>query len=478
MRKLTGLTIGLLIVLSSVAQATVWNVDVSNFVFTPATLTIVHGDTVHWHCSSGFHSVHHNATPALFGNTAATAPWDYSFVFSSIGDSTFHYLCQVHPTVMQGTITVTALPTITIASPNGNEHWDVGSSNDIIWNSTNLASTVTIALNRDYPSGTWDTLFTHLPNPPYYGWTVTGPGGNHCRMRVSSDSPPFVSDISDADFRIVLGTITITAPVGGEDWPIGGQQYITWQSANIQHELNLDINRDYPNGPWERIYTFFPNLEQIGWVATGPASTHCRFRVSSWFVPEVNGISPADFTVSTPTITVTTPNGGENWLLGSPQTITWTSEHLAGTQVVIELNNNYPAGPWVQISGLVPDTGSFAWTAAGTASTHCRVGIWSYQTSVRDESDADFTMRDLDSPQGLTVISQGDDLLLAWQPVAGADSYEVFRSANPSQTVFTDLAGTTAATTFTDPGYAAAHPKTFYQVRAVHAASPPLSPAR
>jgi hypothetical protein len=442
-------------------------VDVHNFEFVPANLTIAHGDTVHWHCSAGFHSVHHAATPSLFGRPAAAAPWDYSFTFNSIGDSTFHYICEVHPAAMQGTVTVLPLPTITITSPNGNEHWDVGSSNDIIWNSTNLNSTVTIALNRDYPSGAWDTLFTNLPNPPYYGWTVTGPGSNNCRMRVSSDSPPFVSDISDADFRIIMGTITITAPIGGEDWAIGGQQYITWQSANIQHELNLDLNRDYPNGPWERIYTFFPNLEQIGWIVTGPASTHCRFRVSSWFVPEVNGISPGDFTISQPSITVTQPNGGETWILGTAQSVNWTSEHLTGTNVVIEVNYDFPAGGWTQISGLVPNTGSFPWTVAGTASTNCRVGIWSYETNVRDESDANFSIQPLAAPQALTIFPQGSDAVLKWEAVPGSTGYNVYRSVDPTASPFPEFVGTTAATTLTDVGVIGVNAKYFYEVRAV-----------
>jgi plastocyanin len=88
------------------AWATMDTVVVSSFQFTPAHITISHGDTIVWHCTSGFHNVHHLGTPSLFGNSAASAPWYYQFVFSSVGDSTFHYECQVHPTQMQGTVTV------------------------------------------------------------------------------------------------------------------------------------------------------------------------------------------------------------------------------------------------------------------------------------------------------------------------------------------------------------------------------------
>ena len=84
---------------------------------------------------SGFHSVHHNRTPALFGNSAGSAPWDYSFVFNSIGDSTFHYICEVHPSTMQGTVTVQPAASIEVTAPNGGESWYAGSLQTITWNS-------------------------------------------------------------------------------------------------------------------------------------------------------------------------------------------------------------------------------------------------------------------------------------------------------------------------------------------------------
>lgn len=98
----------------NVQQRGTWHVTVQNFSFTPADITITHGDTVVWNNISGFHSVHHNATPSVFGTPAASAPWTYQFIFSSVADSTYHYLCEVHPTLMHGTVTVTApsiLPT-------------------------------------------------------------------------------------------------------------------------------------------------------------------------------------------------------------------------------------------------------------------------------------------------------------------------------------------------------------------------------
>jgi plastocyanin len=85
-----------------------YSVTVSNFSFSPNSLTISEGDTVVWHSVSGFHNVRHLGNPRIFGNDPASAPWTYSFIFRNVGDSTFHYDCEIHPASMKGTITVSA----------------------------------------------------------------------------------------------------------------------------------------------------------------------------------------------------------------------------------------------------------------------------------------------------------------------------------------------------------------------------------
>jgi plastocyanin len=111
---MTGLGKGFSLMLLAAAlagpvSATQHSVTVQNFSFSPASITISHGDTVVWNCTSGFHNVHHVGNPSRFGNTAASAPWTYQFAFSNVGDSVFHYECEIHPSQMQGTVTVQPL---------------------------------------------------------------------------------------------------------------------------------------------------------------------------------------------------------------------------------------------------------------------------------------------------------------------------------------------------------------------------------
>jgi len=93
-----------------------------------------------------------------------------------------------------------------LSSPNGGESWNIGSSQNITWTSTGVTGNVKIELNRNYPSGSWETIFASTPNDGTESWVVTGPVSSACRIRVSSLDDPSVFDISDGNFTIEEGT--------------------------------------------------------------------------------------------------------------------------------------------------------------------------------------------------------------------------------------------------------------------------------
>jgi hypothetical protein len=93
-------------------------------------------------------------------------------------------------------------------------------------------------------------------------------------------------------------------------------------------------------------------------------------------------------------ITVTSPNGGESWTIGSTKNITWTSSNLTGN-VKIELNRNYPSGTWEVLFASTPNDGNESWQVTGPASSSCRIRISSLDDpSVYDISDGNFTIEE------------------------------------------------------------------------------------
>lgn len=92
----------------SIAQK-MYNVSVSNNIFTPANLTIDVNDTVKWTNIAGNHNVNgsistYPSNPISFGNSVG-AGWVYTFVFSKPG--VYDYRCDPHVgSGMVGKITV------------------------------------------------------------------------------------------------------------------------------------------------------------------------------------------------------------------------------------------------------------------------------------------------------------------------------------------------------------------------------------
>jgi len=92
----------------------------------------------------------------------------------------------------------------------------------------------------------------------------------------------------------------------------------------------------------------------------------------------------------TASITVTAPNGGEQWQGGSTQTITWTSTGtLANVKIFYSTNGGKK---WTSITSSTPNDGSYNWTLPTLRKTKkkCRVRITSLDESVEDTSDANF----------------------------------------------------------------------------------------
>ena len=80
------------------------------------------------------------------------------------------------------------------------------------------------------------------------------------------------------------------------------------------------------------------------------------------------------------TTTLTVPNGGESWMLGSAKTITWatldvTDTNFGATPIGLYLSMDGGATWPTQITAGVANGGSFAWTVGGGIGTQMRVKI-------------------------------------------------------------------------------------------------------
>lgn len=95
---------------------------------------------------------------------------------------------------------------------------------------------------------------------------------------------------------------------------------------------------------------------------------------------------------ATPTssITVTSPNGDENWAVGSTHTIQWNSTGSI-TSVKVEYSTN-GGSTWTTVSSSTANDGSYTWVVPDTPSENCLVRISDTSFNAADTSNNEFTI--------------------------------------------------------------------------------------
>lgn len=208
-------------------------------------------------------------------------------------------------------------------------------------------------------------------------------------------------------YAVKIDPLRVMAPNGGEAWHLGSTQTIRWTYAG---DVGPTVKIEVLKGS-----TVLKTLAGIPVGSGGngsftltvpsgtPLGTDYKVRITSSIHPAFTDTSDAPFSVSSP-ITVVTPNGGETWVQGSSQTISWnyigtpgptvTIEALKGTSVLAVIPN-VPIGSGG--SGSLPLTVPYNTLPDGDY----RIRITSTTLSaVTDTSNAPFTIK-----SAITVVS-------------------------------------------------------------------------
>src|SRR3989441_1204745 len=216
----------------------------------------------------------------------------------------------------------------------------------------------------------------------------------------------------------IKGSLTITAPNGGEAWTTGSSQSITWTKtgtiANVKLEYSTDGGATYPN----LITSSTPAAAgSYAWTVPDLASTNVKVRVTNTADTTVSDDSNAAFSIKG-SLALTAPVGGEVWAVGATQNITWTT---AGTlaDVKLEYSRDNFVADIQSITLSTPSAGgSFAWTVPDAISTTVKVRITlNSDTAVTSTSPANFKIRGalaLTAPNGGETWIVGDTRTITW----------------------------------------------------------------
>ncbi len=172
-----------------------------------------------------------------------------------------------------------------------------------------------------------------------------------------------------------LGTVSLTSPAGGENWASGSTHDITWTSSNITN-VKLDFSTN--NGSnWTVIeQSISSGTGTYSWVIPSVPSSHlCKVRISDASDPTTYDITDGVFTLTNPasSISLTSPNGGENWLIGSTQIVRWNVNLVSNIKIEYTLDNGTN---WnLIVESLAGSADAYTWNVPAVPSSLCKIKI-------------------------------------------------------------------------------------------------------
>jgi hypothetical protein len=327
--------------------------------------------------------------------------------------------------------TIVTQRTITVTAPDGSENWEGTTSHNITWNSTGAIANVKIEYSTDN-GGSWSTEAASTANDGSYTWTVPNIPSTQCLVKISDTAGP-ASDTSNAVFTIAaLRTLTVMAPDGGENWEGGTTQNITWNSTGAISNVKIEYSINN-GGTWNTAAASTANDGSYNWTVPNTPSSQCIVRISDTAGPAADS-SNAIFTIlEQRTITVTTPDGGENWEGNYSQTITWNSTgNIANVAIEYSINGG---STWDTAVASTANTGSYNWTVPNTPSNNCLVKISDTAGPASDTSNGVFTIEEqrtltVTAPDGGEIWPRRSTQTITWNSTGNVGNVEIYYSTD------------------------------------------------
>ncbi|MCX7835857.1 MAG: S8 family serine peptidase [bacterium] len=307
----------------------------------------------------------------------------------------------------------------TIVFPNGGETVLISIPTNIQWTPNPNVTHVSIELNRNYPSGPWETIALEVANNGTYPWSPTPPEVNTARIRITDVNNPYRTVVSAGNFTIDTPEITsILRPNGGERFYIGVPDTIRWTANYMGLPVRIDLNRNYPGGAWTTLVSSAPNTGSYRWTPTGPGTTNARVRVRYASGVGIQKIADGNFTILQAQLNLTTHNTVDTLYVGDWDTLRWNFTEITGN-VRLFANWNYPNGIWEEIGTGIPITqGQFPYLVSTAGQARFVVQSVLYPM-IRDTTDATTVILpprflQIVTPNGGEVVYRNQPMTISW----------------------------------------------------------------
>ncbi|MFH1189768.1 MAG: hypothetical protein V1682_03680, partial [Candidatus Omnitrophota bacterium] len=295
------------------------------------------------------------------------------------------------------------------------------------------------------------------------GTTITASNISVSRFSSSTTTEPetvtaYTPTLSNVDWFVTeLCPITVKTPNGGETLVVNDTYDITWRNSADVTNVGIEYSDD--NGStWSTIiastaasaksYTWTVGYDdsEAAILPTDEKDTDCFVRVFNAAASTQRDASNAVFTIKSK-LQVVIPNGGQTWLVGGAEDITWNKWGNFGGTVKLRYSIDTNHATWSDISGattLAVTPGTFNWSpiplGASGVTTQVRV-VSNSNSDVYDDSDANLEIRGnitVTTPDENSIWPTGYEETIYWTLNSTSTLVDIYYSTD-SGTIYTLL---------------------------------------
>lgn len=313
-----------------------------------------------------------------------------------------------------------------VLTPDGGEVWSNGYAHTLYWSTTGTVNNVKLEY---YNGSSWTSITNSTANVNQYSWTPdVGSGGTGYKIRVTDATDADVTDSSASTFT--LQKVAQTAPTSGQRILAGTSTNITWSSGGIS---NVKIEYSINDGSWtEIIASTSAAAGSYTWniPSSFTTSTNVKVRISSTTTDDDGNtaLDTSDAFTIYGQVTLTSPNGSEQWAANEAHDITWTT----GIGTIENVKLEYSADNFVAdvntIIASTTNTGSYSWTPSTTGTTF-KIRVCDAQDSieVRDTSNNYFSVTGfgITSPSVGVTWDCGSSHTISWNSTGSFSNVKI-----------------------------------------------------
>jgi hypothetical protein len=313
-------------------------------------------------------------------NLPVNVPLNKQFSFTEFGEDYNELLFVIYNLPLSNDTTavpITAVESpIALIYPNGNENIVAGTNEYIKWSNKNSISIIKIEYSTNNGSS-WNSISENiLAASGKYNWPVPTVSSNNCVIKISDTFNPTIHDVNDEKFSIISSFLILNSPDGNEVYSVGSTMNISWISASIIDNVKLELTTD--NGvSWSIIISSIPaSTGSFAWAWGVPntPSSNCKIRISDASNLQNYDESDNVFSIITPpSLTLLSPNGGENWSVNSIEHIQWSGNNVNNVKLEYSTNGG---SEWIVISASTAFSYyDYSWTIPNAPSANCKIRI-------------------------------------------------------------------------------------------------------